>query len=119
MATVVSIGRNVAEGRGEPLSEEEWLRFIGETVVTVRAIGADIYFRGDGAGEWGVGGEESFTIIFDDVDTLERAALVASLAVLAASYGQESIALTTGETEFVASDVDTLDQAALVASLGE
>jgi hypothetical protein len=108
MATVVSIGRNIADEetvrvRPDRLSDRDWQAFITETLDVARTFG-DVYFGGEGDGVYQDEPEEAFTVVFEDVDTLERAALVASLAELASRYGQESIALTTGETEFVAAD---------------
>lgn len=96
--TTVSIGRNRPGGE---LTEQAWLEFIRATDNAVRDTESDVYFYGSGTGEWDGVFEDSFTWVFETPvnGTLEWTRR--ALATLALFYGQESIALTIGETEFI------------------
>lgn len=104
-STVVSIGRNVGD---QPLSTAEWTRFKSQALEEVRFAaalkGGQVVFHGEGQGQWA--GEDGVTV-FEGSFTVVAAGpvdtdlLAETLAVLAWEFGQEAIAVTTGETALV------------------
>lgn len=113
MATVISIGRNVGE---EPMHASTWDAFTSDVFDAAERFGA-VVFYGQGTGVYEGAVEDSYTIVIDDSEAKHNPrtggkysvdALRAELRDLATQYGQEAIALTRGETEFVPAwpDVD-------------
>lgn len=103
----VTIGRNVADGRGGqgPMPEDRWQDF--RTIVRqslANNLAPDFSASYDGTGEWGGVSEDSTTFIFSGVTSTTPAADVRSwLSYLARDFGQDAIALTIGDTELVES----------------
>lgn len=106
----VSIGRKVGS-TDENLSDNNWSDFCEATYLLLQEQGLDIVFQGTGTGQYtpedGVTVyEESYTVLAS-VGRLHRSVQVTldvlrdGLARLAHQYGQDSIALAKGETEFV------------------
>lgn len=101
----ISIGRNVAD---EPLPEESWARFVEALRELVDEHAEEVFFAGFGAGEWvdetgRTISEESFTIVWaGELSPSDTAELRLALARLAAAFGQEAIAWTSGRTALVA-----------------
>lgn len=98
MTMTVSIGRNVGN---VPMSAERWESFTTDVLRNVRSNTAHIYFVGFGNGEWNDSGEESFTVVSSSPTESALCAIAVSLSLFAEAYGQDAIALTIGETEFV------------------
>ena len=100
---VVSIGRNVGrpedEARlGASLDDEQWtlFKYAVADAIFIRS-GGRVHFEGEGTGYFEGTSERSFTI----VATVENpVGLYHDLAELAPRFGQQSIALTTGNTAF-------------------
>lgn len=98
MATVVSIGRGTREGQ---LSSTEWALFKHETYRAVEML-TPVVFEGEGYGKWEDATEIAFTVI--GAGTLggeAEQALYGRLALMAENYGQDAIAVTIAETDFV------------------
>lgn len=93
---VVSIGRNVGD---EPMDAEQWLRFRGHIVDAVQEREFDIVFEGEGTGTYEGQREPSFTLVATGRPT-KVAGLYYALDDLAREFGQDSIALTAGNTSF-------------------
>lgn len=98
---VVSIGRNVGT---EPMRDEQWNDF-RESLIDIVGNYARIVFSGTGTGiDPGTNiTESSFTLV--GTLTTNITGLYHELATLAYAFGQESIALTTGNTAFPGSEV--------------
>ena len=99
-ATTVSIGRNVGD---DTLSDEAWSDFREAVLDQLDHAGLDIVFAGRGQGYWtpedgDTVEEEAFTAV---ALGSPRFALAPRFAALARQYGQEAIAVTTGETHLV------------------
>ena len=107
MSTItLSIGRDC---NGRPLDAGQWEAFQAGLLNAVSDTGLTVVFAGEGPGFWqpeDIDGtrqpivvEDSFTVIaLGELSPLLRTLL----ADLADRFGQEAIALTTGETELVA-----------------
>lgn len=97
ITAVVGIGRNIGE---RPMAREVWSRFRRQVEGALYNLGFTVYFAGVGEGVFEGNEEQSATFVaggsLADVPRLRL-----SLHTLARSFGQESIALTVGETEFV------------------
>lgn len=98
MATVVTIGRNVGS---DPLSREDWERFVSSVVRTVRDASSAVYFVGYGRGIWEGATEDAFTIVTDDIRSADRERFRLRLSALAHKYRQDAIAVTSAPTELV------------------
>lgn len=98
MAAIVSIGRNLYLGQ---LDDESWESFKSDLIDALAfTYSSAIYFQGEGIGTFEGRTEQSFTVVFDE-RWPGNYSLEVLLKVLAARYGQESIALTRGETVLV------------------
>lgn len=103
----VTIGRNVADGRGGqgPMPKDRWQDF--RTIVRqslANNLAPDFSASYDGTGEWGGVSEESTTFVFSGVTSTTPAADVRTwLSYLAREFGQDAIALTVGDTTLVES----------------
>ena len=97
MATTVSFGRNTAGG--EQLPDKMWEAFTLGVGDAVADECEEVYFVGQGGGQYQGVPEVAFTIVASDPD--DRLRLAEKLKVLARRFGQESIALTVGPTELV------------------
>lgn len=102
----VSIGRNYGQASslaGQPMDAGRWSRFIARTEAIVLAACSsfnDIHFTGEGRGWYQGQAEASFTIIATiQADLLPE--LQARLSILARIFGQDSIAVTAGQTTIV------------------
>lgn len=101
MTTTVSIGRDCA---GNELEEPQWAAFCDAIVAALEDVGLIVVFAGTGTGYWQpapgepVVTEESFTAVAVGTPI---SLLRPLLADLADRFGQEAIALTTGETDLV------------------
>lgn len=98
---VISIGRNVGH---LPMSSAKWHDFkrsIREST-GVLSLDAIPVFEGSGHGVYDGMQEESYTVILANVRDKDVHALRRRLSILAGMFGQESIALTIGRTEFIA-----------------
>ena len=100
----VSIGRNI--GTGEPLPREDWTKFQARIEEEIRDLpGVQIFFAGRGGGVYEGVYEESATWIFTAEPPEEHprawGTFEKNLAWWAGRYGQDSIAVTRGVTEFV------------------
>lgn len=97
---VVSIGRNVGD---EPMRDDRWDEFREEAIDVVCRYGV-VVFSGTGTGiDPGTTIiEQSFTLVA--TLTTNITGLYRELAELAWAFGQESIALTTGNTAFPGSE---------------
>lgn len=114
MNVTVSIGRNAARGEAV-LDAEEWESFALLTRSAVEGLGGEIVQEGYVTGRWGGVEEESFTVTADvewrwqthDAEVYRSSAAAAvnrlrkRLSYLAKVYGQEVIALTVADPEFV------------------
>jgi hypothetical protein len=94
---IISIGRTTETGT---LSYADWKEFRRQVTSLVEYYNHDVYFAGEGIGEFEGQQEESFTIVFKP-ETYHLYTVTATLATLARDYGQKCVALTLGETEFV------------------
>jgi hypothetical protein len=102
----VSIGRNApkANGMGQtPMSAGSWADFGAETRLLLRDVG-DVVFEAYGRGVYEGVSEDAYTLILADVAGRELPALRTALGDLARAYGQDSIALTHGQTTFCRGD---------------
>jgi hypothetical protein len=91
----ISIGRNV---QGTPMPSEQWENFKGALRVVAESHGTGVTYTG-GIGRYEGKTEETYLVAVSlfEGDTINRN----DLRNLAQYYGQESIALTIGEPEFV------------------
>jgi hypothetical protein len=96
---VVGIGRrdNV---NGLNLTDEEWNGFRGDVDHALRASGVEVFFAGEGTGEYEGRREDSATWV-GATSVRPNVALERRVARLARQYDQDSIAVTYGETVFV------------------
>jgi hypothetical protein len=96
---VVGIGRrdNV---NGLNLTEDEWRGFRGDVDLALRVSGVEVFFAGEGVGEYAGLREDSASWI-GATSVRPNVALERKLAGLARQYDQDSIAVTYGETVFV------------------
>jgi hypothetical protein len=102
----ISIGRNV---QGTPMTAERWQEF----KTALRVVGwthGNIVTDAEGAGVYEGKTEETYLVAvslrgpeFGRLNTIDLTNLREDLSHLAQHYGQESIALTVGEPEFVCS----------------
>lgn len=95
---IVSIGRNV---KNQPMANEEWDVFKAMTKNCVYLRCPDIYFIGEGKGYYAGQTEDSFTIIGGLHEDANVSNLKRELAQLARGFGQECIAVTVADPEFV------------------
>jgi hypothetical protein len=101
MTTIVSIGRNF-HATGEPMSINLWNDFQGYVRRAMLNACGSVYFHGTGSGIYEGAAEESYTVIADDpATTWQDLKLRQTLRDLARIFGQDSIAVTYGETEFL------------------
>jgi len=118
MAVYVSIGRNVGD---QPMNAERWEAFRNETRRVVDTLAGPWVTSATGTGRFAGTLEETYVVVSDgsrldqgfnpvgeDDDgeplgwwEVRTRDLYAALGTLAAQYGQESIAVTIGEPEFV------------------
>ena len=113
---IVSIGRNMGTANPLPgsrreLGEGEWSAFKDEVTATLTGMGGVVVFHGEGVGLYEGERERAYTIIMT-VKTYNMTPelpwslwldkLANSLGLLAYRYGQDSIAVTTGNTWFAA-----------------
>ena len=91
----VSAGRNIGD---TPMGDIMWEAFTTEIVTTVEATGHTVLFEGTGKGVWEGTVEQAFTIVATTDDVADTDLLTRWLAVTAHVYGQEAIAVTTGDT---------------------
>ena len=114
MSVYVTIGRNVG---GEPMNDDQWEAFRLSTYQVVEQLAGDVVTSAEGIGRWDGETEAAYVIVADgsriaDTTGLGRVGdgwweartrdLYAALGALGAQYGQESIAVTIAEPEFVA-----------------
>ncbi len=110
--TVVAIGRN----RGDvPMDETEWRLFRSLTYAAVHRHCGTVYSATTGPGVFEDAPEESGVFVAGPpVQEAGPVAFERALAVLAGTFGQESVAVTYGETRFVAArapvDTDPVDE---------
>lgn len=105
---VISIGRNNGTLNpvpivkpGESLPEATWRAFMHEILVAASQAGLVKHFTGVGTGVYEGAMEESWTAIYSaDLDDEEIDSLSRSLALIGFRYGQDSVAVTVGETAF-------------------
>jgi len=98
MNVIVSIGRNIGS---EPMNNQKWDVFRGLVKNEVYRYCADIYFIGTGQGLYGGTTEESFTVIGGFNEGGSKLNLKRALGGLARDFGQECIAVTFANPEFV------------------
>lgn len=102
---VVSIGRNVH--RDQQLNSNDWDNFMAEVYATVEDYatrnGGEVVFFGEGYGVYQGHEEQSYTVIFTLPRLTFDVSIYPNLVKLADSYGQDAIALTCGQTQFVQS----------------
>lgn len=98
MALTVTIGRNKGT---VPMAQRDWEAFQSDILLIVRSNTPAIYFVGTGTGIYEGAEEESFTVIAGDATQGALAAIRVSLAYIAEVFGQECVAITQGETQFV------------------
>lgn len=94
---VVSIGRNVGD---VPLSDEHWLAFQDE-VRHALSMGTLYVDAAHSRGEWLGVAEDSATFVADDFTPYSVGLVSDALAVIGGRYGQDAVAVTTGETTLV------------------
>tara|TARA_R110000823_G_C15804223_1_gene487515 strand:- start:206 stop:556 length:351 start_codon:yes stop_codon:yes gene_type:complete len=108
MATIiVSIGRNMGTANPLPSGKQElnggeWSAFKDEVTATLTGTGGTVVFKGEGLGIYEGEYEHAYTVIVT-VKTLPWSLWLEfenSLGLLAYRYGQDSIAVTTGDTWF-------------------
>lgn len=109
--TTYFIGIGFAVGtEGKTLTSRERLDFVDQVAEAIGYFGGSIFFHGFGRGEYtrddGVTITEDshstgFTADIPEVGYNGLDALRNRLARLARTYGQETIALVTGETDFI------------------
>ena len=110
---IVSIGRSMGTANPLPsgkreLHEGEWLAFKDEVNATLTGMGGVAVFQGEGVGIYEGEHERAYTVIVTvTASTLTPELpwslwldLANSLGLLAYRYGQDSIAVTTGNTWF-------------------
>lgn len=96
MSTItVSAGRNVGD---TPMDIVDWERFTADIVALVESTGHTVLFEGTGKGVWDGVVEQAFTVVALVEWGAETDQLTAWLGDLAKGYGQDAIAITTGET---------------------
>ena len=113
---IVSIGKNMGTvnplpGGRDELNEGEWSAFKDEGIAALADSGGVVVFQGEGVGIYEGLYERSYTVIAT-VDTspgipktpwMQRwEKLGDDLGLLAYRYGQDSVAVTTGNTRFAA-----------------
>lgn len=96
-SVVVSIGRNIGD---DPMRDDDWKTFKAE-VYDVVAEFSPVVFYGQGIGIYKDTAEDSYTVIAEVNNLSGWARLHDRLAKLAKQYGQDSIAITLGDTEFI------------------
>lgn len=105
MQTTVTISIGRRRGTGANLTAEDWRKFRAGVEGAVVDLGGEVFFAGQGGGIYGGTFEESATWVAgtdEAEDTVAWRVFVRTLAGLAARFGQDSIAVTRGETAFVA-----------------
>lgn len=104
---IVSIGKNMGTANPLPsgkdeLNEGEWSAFKDEVTATLTGVGGVVVFQGEGVGIYEGVYECAYTVIAT-VKALPWSLWLEfenSLGLLAYRYGQDSIAVTTGDTWF-------------------
>ena len=117
MSVYVTIGRNVGD---EPMSDDQWEAFRLSTYQVVENLAGDVVTSAEGIGRYEGQTEATYVVVADgsriaDTADLGRVGdgwweartrdLYAALGALGAQYGQESIAVTIAEPEFVVGKV--------------
>ena len=111
---IVSIGKNMGTANPLPsgkreLNEGEWSAFKDEITATLTGMGGAVVFKGEGLGIYEGEYERAYTVIVTVKAStmtpelpwsLWLGKLENSLGLLAYRYGQDSIAVTTGNTRF-------------------
>jgi hypothetical protein len=104
----VSIGTPDDPSAPGYLNGSQWNRFKTDLRLALEDLAAfrTFHFRGEGTGEYrGSDGvkrtELSYTLVFTIYEDISLDSLRRTLALFAAEYGQECIALTIGSTELV------------------
>lgn len=106
MANTIGIGRRSGI-TGEDLTDWEWGEFRADVRSAVRDSGGVVIFAGTGEGIWQGEEEEAACVVFiapdpaDEGPRLSLDNLRWRLGRIAAVYGQDSIALTNGATQFI------------------
>lgn len=106
MTLVVSIGRN---RDGVPMERAEWHAFGWdvEDILSAVAGGEIVFSTRDGRGMDPTTGYVEHSATWVVADGRVTPLLRRALATVARRYGQDSIAVTTGETEFIEGKVRT------------
>lgn len=101
MACTIGIGRRI--GTGELLSNANWEAFRAELRGLVKGCNGEVIAEMEGEGEWEGVKEPCACIVFDGAAMREYGWIVLRkmLADMAKEYGQDAIALTIGQTEFI------------------
>lgn len=105
MNFIVSIGRNV---KSVPMDITRWQEFQTVVMNACKEYAEQVVFSGCGVGSWEGNTEESFTVIATRkyakswaTSVMNYESLKQDLAMAAHRFGQDSIALTCGDPEFV------------------
>lgn len=99
MNLIIAIGRNVGD---EPMDERSWLGFQANVRKVAHRTAGPVVAEVSGVStsdEWGDEDAAWFAVVAPDGHDLSE--FRARLRVLATAYGQDSIAVTSGTTEFV------------------
>jgi hypothetical protein len=96
----ISIGRNI--GKSLPLVESEWLLFqqAVEEAVMVHTLKGIADTKANGVSHWQGVSEDTCIFVWFDIEALPLS-LKFELKNIAKQYGQDAIAVTFGETEFI------------------
>jgi hypothetical protein len=89
----ISIGRNIGH---EPMDYSQWGSFIADVEDLIRNHGGQVYTIAYGNGAWEDVPEESAVIVFAGAYDIDQ-----DLSSLASWYGQDAIALLSGESSLV------------------
>ena len=95
----VSIGRNIPEF-GRPMGEQGWQEYSAQVARVIREHSSAVHFIGYGQGNHAGQEEESFTVVATS-DLTQLSPMRDCFEVLARTYRQDSIAVTSGATRFV------------------
>lgn len=98
MALTIGIGRSVKDG---PMDTRTWEEFRSAVDAALHDRKLHPVFYGVGVGEYEGVREDSATWVIAEYSDAQLTLIRLDLTRLARYYGQDSIALTVGETEFL------------------
>lgn len=93
----IAIGRNVGD---EPMVDARWSAFTRDVLDAIEERYGKVDTLADGNSRFGSMAEETRVMVWFDVHAM-NAGTEARLGVIAGEYGQDSIAYSVAETEFI------------------